>query len=317
MSTAALDPNDAGPSSSVYQTISRGLIEQGTLIKQGAEAKVYSLASLLPKPAVYYPPSSSSSSVSSSSTTATTANSTDAGVILKYRFPKKYRHPTLDSTLTASRLTFEARALARASKAGVVVPKVIWVDEKGGVLGLERVEGWSVREVLGGGAEGEVEIEDDEAEEELPVDVDVSEGKRRSVGEDNEGMKALRELGVTQEHLMRSIGTALARLHITTIIHGDLTTSNMMVRLTPGETEPFEIVMIDFGLSSTAQFPEHYAVDLYVLERAFASTHPQSEGLYAGVLEAYAKGLGEKRWKPIETKLKDVRRRGRKRDMTG
>ncbi|WVF66432.1 Kae1-associated kinase Bud32 [Kwoniella sp. CBS 6097] len=327
---------EAGPS---YPTISRGLIEQGQLIKQGAEAKVYSLSSLLPKPTIYYPPSATATASSSSSSSSSSnaqqpssrlSSSNGSSVILKYRFPKKYRHPTLDTTLTASRLTFEARALARASKAGVVVPKVIWVDEKGGVLGLERVVRWSVREVLGGGAEGEVEIEDDEAEEELPVDDSRVEHRRsvagggQSVGmghdvldDDNEGMKALRDLGITQEHLMRSIGTALARLHITTIIHGDLTTSNMMVRLTPGEAEPFEIVMIDFGLSSTAQFPEHYAVDLYVLERAFASTHPQSEGLYAGVLEAYAKGLGEKRWKSIETKLKDVRKRGRKRDMTG
>lgn len=51
------------------------------------------------------------------------------------------------------------------------------------------------------------------------------------------------------------------------------------------------------------------------------------------VLEAYAKGLGQKKWAPIEQKLKDgesaspvlpaillttsVRLRGRKRDMTG
>lgn len=75
--------------------------------------------------------------------------------------------------------------------------------------------------------------------------------------------------------------------------------------------------MIDFGLASQATMPETYAVDLYVLERAFASTHPASEGLYAGVLEAYAAGLGEKKWKPIEIKLKEVRMRGRKRDMTG
>ena len=42
-------------------------------------------------------------------------------------------------------------------------------------------------------------------------------------------------------------------------------------------------VLIDFRLSSQAQLPENYAVDLYVLERAFASTHPRSEKLYAGV----------------------------------
>lgn len=103
---------------------------------------------------------------------------------------------------------------------------------------------------------------------------------------------------------MRSIGTILAKLHATTIIHGDLTTSNMMLRLTPNHPsgQLYEIVsfraplfclglhklmpsqvLIDFGLSSTAQYAENYAVDLYVLERAFASTHPASEGLYAGV----------------------------------
>ena len=41
---------------------------------------------------------------------------------------------------------------------------------------------------------------------------------------------------------MSSIGQAIARLHDTTIIHGDLTTSNMMVRLTPHSNEAYEIV---------------------------------------------------------------------------
>ncbi|KAK8845406.1 Kae1-associated kinase Bud32 [Kwoniella newhampshirensis] len=317
-----------------YPSPSSSLLEQGKLIKQGAEAKVYLVPSLLPRPTIYRPtnhstagpssPRPSSSSSSSSSSTSTN----DSGVILKYRFPKTYRHPVLDASLTSSRLTFEARSLSRAARAGVVVPQVLWVDEKGGVLGLERVEGWSVREILGGGAEGELEVEFEDGELELgegegqeEYGPDDTGTERIDLGGEeegeNEGMKALRRLGVSQEHLMTSIGTALARLHLTTIIHGDLTTSNMMVRLTPDGVQPYEIVMIDFGLSSTAQFPENYAVDLYVLERAFASTHPQSENLYAGVLDAYAKGLGEKKWRPIEIKLKEVRRRGRKRDMTG
>jgi TP53 regulating kinase-like protein len=88
--------------------------------------------------------------------------------------------------------------------------------------------------------------------------------------------------------------------------------------------------MIDFGLSSQAVYVENYAVDLYVLERAFGSTHPASEGLFAGVslifsamwflirrsdcdlgaqltcqvLEAYGKGMGKK-WADIERRLKD------------
>ncbi|WVR03354.1 Kae1-associated kinase Bud32 [Kwoniella sp. DSM 27419] len=313
--------------SAVSASSSSALLDRGVLIKQGAEAKVYALEGLVPAPTVYWPSSSGSSGPSSSHHHASSSTSHPTAppseVILKHRFRKTYRHPQLDQSLTATRLIFEARSLARAAKAGVVVPKVVWVDDRGGVLGLERVDGWSVREILGGGAEGEVEIDEDEEEEELPGGQgsarECATGQPAPVEQDdeNEGMQALRNIGITQERLMRAIGAALARLHATTIIHGDLTTSNMMVRLTPAGPEPFEIVMIDFGLSSTAQFPENYAVDLYVLERAFASTHPQSEGLYKNVLEAYAQGLGEKKWKPIEIKLREVRRRGRKRDMTG
>ena len=36
-------------------------------------------------------------------------------------------------------------------------------------------------------------------------------------------------------------------------------------------------MLIDFGLGSVSNSEEDMAVDLYVLERAFASTHPRSE----------------------------------------
>lgn len=36
-------------------------------------------------------------------------------------------------------------------------------------------------------------------------------------------------------------------------------------------------VLIDFGLSYVSVMPEDKAVDLYVLERAFSSTHPNTE----------------------------------------
>ncbi|ORX34633.1 Serine/threonine-protein kinase BUD32 [Kockovaella imperatae] len=297
---------------------SHHLLDQAMLIKQGAEAKVYSLDSLLPQPTIYWPPSGPSKPSSTAQIQQTTAPK--CSVILKYRFKKQYRHPALDLSLTRSRLAFEARALARCTRAGVVVPHVMWVDDRNGVIGMERIDGWSVREVLGGGAEGEMTVEEEDEEEIGEMEMERSKDQVDSINADeteSEGWTALRSKGVTKEHLMTSIGRAIAKLHGTAIIHGDLTTSNMMVRFTPNGSEPYEIVLIDFGLSSTATLPEHYAVDLYVLERAFASTHPQSEGLYAGVLAAYAEGLGEKKWRPIQTKLKEVRLRGRKRDMTG
>ncbi|RXK39135.1 BUD32 protein kinase [Tremella mesenterica] len=344
------------------------LISQSRLIKQGAEARVYLLSSLLPSPRVYWPSDSQASDQTSSSQTLslpkhsdrpspfvdevayntnhlisalpssnTSTNSSERSkhkqtshdegkatqeVILKYRFPKTYRHPILDASLTRSRLAAEARALTRCAKAGVNVPQVLWVDEKAGVLGLERIKGWSVREILGGGAEGELEGDEEEElgnGEEVSVSDQIgvapespsrtsTEGTSRE-GEDarmtgsrstesttgvtamtesgaeweNEGAEALRKAGITIEGLMESIGRELGRLHALGTVHGDLTTSNMMVRLTPGRGEQYEVVLIDFGLSSGGTYAEHYAVDLYVLERAFLSTHPSSESLYAGV----------------------------------
>jgi TP53 regulating kinase-like protein len=70
------------------------------------------------------------------------------------------------------------------------------------------------------------------------------------------------------------------------VVHGDLTTSNMIIRKETGSlviyfisfnsTKSFK-VMIDFGLSYVSALPEDKAVDIYVLERAFLSTHPNSE----------------------------------------
>ena len=45
--------------------------------------------------------------------------------------------------------------------------------------------------------------------------------------------------------------------------------------------------MIDFGLSSVSSKLEDKAVDLYVLKRAFISTHPGSEFLFDKIIESY------------------------------
>lgn len=74
--------------------------------------------------------------------------------------------------------------------------------------------------------------------------------------------------------LARLIGESIARMHEADVVHGDLTTSNMLIRCTDGR-----IVLIDFGLGSMKPTAEDKAVDLYVLERAFASTHAGSAHL--------------------------------------
>jgi TP53 regulating kinase-like protein len=56
-------------------------------------------------------------------------------------------------------------------------------------------------------------------------------------------------------------------------------------------------------------------VDLYVLERAFGSTHPRAECVFGELLEAYGKSF--KQGPSVLKKLEDVRMRGRKRSMLG
>ncbi|EJD50358.1 hypothetical protein AURDEDRAFT_160260 [Auricularia subglabra TFB-10046 SS5] len=242
-------------------------LSDADLVSQGAEAKVYRVQ-LHPPPA--------------------------ARVCIKHRFPKTYRHPTLDSSLSRARLQAEARVLVRCLRAGVSVPAVRLVDLDGGLLGTEWVDGLSVRRILGGGDEG---VDEEEQEEE------------------EDAVDYLAQFDVTQDQLMRLIGREIGKLHLVDIVHGDLTTSNMLLRTRVPGTPPV-LVLIDFGLAFTSTLVEDKAVDLYVLERAFASTHPDSEPLFAAVLDEYAMVLG-KAWEPVKRRLEDVRLRGRKRSMVG
>ncbi|KAJ1567444.1 TP53 regulating kinase, partial [Nowakowskiella sp. JEL0078] len=73
--------------------------------------------------------------------------------------------------------------------------------------------------------------------------------------------------------IAKKIGEGIAVMHDLDIVHGDLTTSNMILR------ESGKLSLIDFGLSYTSNLAEDKAVDLYVLERALSSTHPDTEHL--------------------------------------
>ena len=78
--------------------------------------------------------------------------------------------------------------------------------------------------------------------------------------------------------MAKNAGIAIGKLHDAEIVHGDLTTSNIMVKEI-SEILGSEVVLIDFGLGMMKPTMEDKAVDLYVLERAFISTHPGSDYL--------------------------------------
>ena len=107
--------------------------------------------------------------------------------------------------------------------------------------------------------------------------------------------------------IAQEMGTMIATMHHANIIHGDLTTSNIMIRNPPSISSSsswkHQLVLIDLGLSSTCSSTkntssihtmtgsvtgqEEKAVDLYVMERAFQTTHPGSEVLITYLLQAY------------------------------
>jgi Kae1-associated kinase Bud32 len=77
------------------------------------------------------------------------------------------------------------------------------------------------------------------------------------------------------------IGESIARLHSNGIIHGDLTTSNMIFK-------DDRLYIIDFGLGKVSGKAEDQAVDLYLLHEALKSTHLRLlEEAWKGILNAY------------------------------
>ena len=114
------------------------------------------------------------------------------------------------------------------------------------------------------------------------------------------------------EDLATTIGTTVGKLHTHNIVHGDLTTSNMLIR----NGNVSSITMIDFGLSHITPSPEDKGVDLYVLDRALLRSLPNTEYLFAIILKSYCK-TNKRDGKETIKKYEEVRLRGRKRLMIG
>ena len=196
--------------------------------------------------------------------------------VVKQRFKKPYRHPTLDTKLTKSRLGMEARSMMRARKLGVVTPTLYYVDQQQSAIYMEKVPGKSLKELI---------REDSMSEADM-------------------------------ENIGAQVGRAVAKMHDGGLIHGDLTTGNILVRDANGQGGEGErtVVIIDFGLASNSIIAEDKGVDLYVLERAITVTH-SSQALFEHVMTAYRRASSQ--WSASFNKFAEVRMRGRKRSMIG
>jgi TP53 regulating kinase-like protein len=105
-----------------------------------------------------------------------------------------------------------------------------------------------------------------------------------------------------QKQICQKIGGSISKIHDEGIIHGDLTTSNMILK-------EGKIFLIDFGLGYISHKHEDKAVDLHVLKQALEAKHYKNwEELWKQVEKAYKKANNSK---VILERLKAVEKRGR------
>ncbi|MBZ3936067.1 bifunctional N(6)-L-threonylcarbamoyladenine synthase/serine/threonine protein kinase [Methanimicrococcus blatticola] len=107
----------------------------------------------------------------------------------------------------------------------------------------------------------------------------------------------------TQNELAAAAGEMIGKLHASNIIHGDLTTSNMIAG------RDSKLYLIDFGLSFSENSVEAKGVDIHVLFQTFDSSHKKPERLK----ELFAQGY-RKNYKDADIILKraeEIKMRGR------
>ncbi|AAS54821.1 AGR331Cp [Eremothecium gossypii ATCC 10895] len=212
--------------------------------------------------------------------------------VVKYRPPKTYRHPSIDVALTKQRTLGEARLLGKLQQIkGLRVPKLLACDVYNGSIWME---------FLG---------------EDLPESRGFSNLKNFL------WMCASEPYSPVVEATVRDVGCQIGLLHWNDYCHGDLTTSNIVLVRSGAEWAPH---LIDFGLGSNSNLVEDKGVDLYVLERALASTHSAfAEKYFEWLMEGFTSVYqshgekGEQKLKELLRRFEEVRLRGRKRSMLG
>jgi TP53 regulating kinase-like protein len=99
------------------------------------------------------------------------------------------------------------------------------------------------------------------------------------------------------------IGRTVGKLHRAGIVHGDLTTSNMILR-------DGTVVMIDFSLGGKDSSREGRGVDLHLLREGLISAHARAATYYREVLKGYREIMRDQAEDSIAT-VKEIESRGR------
>ena len=171
----------------------------------------------------------------------------DKKVIFKHRIPKKYRLEDLDKAIRSARTLNEAKALIRVKSYGLNVPQVYEIDANNSIIIMKFIEGDKLKNIL-----TQLELDD-----------------------------------TKKQKYFSLIGHYIAILHKNGHIHGDITTSNIII--TPNE----DIFLIDFGLHEYSDSIEDKSVDLHLLKRVLISSHGEEYELcFKAFLEGYQEEYG-------------------------
>ncbi|KHJ83442.1 Kae1-associated kinase Bud32, partial [Oesophagostomum dentatum] len=133
--------------------------------------------------------------------------------VVKERFAKNYRHPILDQRLNKARVRNELKGIVKAQELGIATPAVYFVDSFNNKIIMERIDGCTANHWI---------------------------ESRRSSETDSKKFQADNlEFG-------KALGEAVAKMHLGNLVHGDLTTSNIILK----DDNFKRPIFIDFGLSS-------------------------------------------------------------------
>ncbi|CRG98414.1 EKC/KEOPS complex subunit BUD32, putative [Plasmodium relictum] len=142
----------------------------------------------------------------------------------------------------------------------------------------------------------------------------------------------LKNIKQYEANIAKCIGMILAKIHNGNVIHGDFTTSNLILRNSYinqnkiydysnnsiyefNDLDKIKLCVIDFGLSFLSASVEDKAVDLFVLLKAIKSFHSEFSLLEKDILLGYE--IKSNNFNEIIKKLEIVKQRGRKRPMVG
>jgi len=185
-------------------------------------------------------------------------------VIVKMRFPKKYRPFELDEQIRVYRTAHESQLIHEAKLAGVPTPTIFLADISNAAITMEFIEGNQVKQLLD----------------------KISNEERKK--------------------LCLKIGELIGKLHMQGVIHGDLTTSNMILNADD------KVFLVDFGLGEKSIELEAKGVDLHLMKRALQSTHYQfAEECFQNVIDGYSRVRRTEETTKVLEKIKQIERRGR------